>query len=215
MKPELDPQVLTTHFLLFIEVSATLAFALSGVLEGARKKLDAVGVCAVAFLAAFGGGTVRDLLLDTRPFFWVQYVELLWAVFVLSVAAMIFMRQKHFKATERIILWPDALGLGLFAAAGVFQATQAGLPALPAVLIGVITASLGGVLRDIVVNEIPKAFMDHRPYAICAFLGCWVYLGLQWLGFPDTINLLGCLGTTFGLRVLAVWRDVSLPSWKN
>ncbi len=105
--------------LLLVELSATAAFALSGLMEAARKQLDAVGVCVVAFLAAFGGGTLRDLLLDQRPFFWVQHVEVLWGVMALCVLAMLFMRQRHFEVTEKAILWPDALGLGLFTATGV------------------------------------------------------------------------------------------------
>jgi len=85
----IEPGEFSQNIQLGIEVVATLAFALSGILEGARKRLDAVGVCVVAFLAAFGGGTLRDLLLDVRPFFWVSYIELLWAVFGLCIVAML------------------------------------------------------------------------------------------------------------------------------
>lgn len=88
---------------LAVEISATAAFALSGVLEAARKRLDAVGVCVVGFLAAFGGGTVRDLLLDRRPFFWVHHVAVLWGILALCGCAMLFMRQRHFRLTERAI----------------------------------------------------------------------------------------------------------------
>ncbi|WP_370263688.1 trimeric intracellular cation channel family protein [Limnobacter sp.] len=211
----LDPSPLSQHIQLAIEVVATFAFALSGILEGARKRLDAVGVCVVAFLAAFGGGTLRDLLLDVRPFFWVKYIELLWAVFVLCILAMLFMRQRHFEFTERAIQWPDALGLGLFTAAGVFQAITMDMPPLVAVFMGVITGVFGGVLRDIVCNEIPNAFKDHRPYAICAFVGGWVYIGLRELGCPAYVNMLGCVTATLGLRVWAVWQDVRLPQWRN
>ena len=98
---------------LLLELTATLAFALSGLMEAARKRLDAVGVCVVAFLAAFGGGTLRDLLLDQRPFFWVRHVNWLWGLLLLCAAAMLFMRNRHFEPTERAIQWPDALGLGL------------------------------------------------------------------------------------------------------
>ena len=86
---------------LLVELSATAAFALSGLMEAARKRLDAVGVCVVAFLAAFGGGTLRDLLLDQRPFFWVRHTEILWGVLALCVLAMLFMRQRHFEVTEK------------------------------------------------------------------------------------------------------------------
>ena len=103
---------------LAIEAVATLAFALSGLIEAARKRLDAVGVCVVAGLAAFGGGTLRDVLLDRRPFFWVQHAAWLWVLLALCIGAMLFMRARHVEPTERAMQWPDALGLGLFTAGG-------------------------------------------------------------------------------------------------
>jgi len=199
---------------LLVELSATAAFALSGVLEGARKRLDAVGVCVVAFVSAFGGGTLRDLLLDQRPFFWVRHVEMLWGVLALCVLAMLFLRARHFAPTERAMQWPDALGLGLFTATGVHQALLLDMPALVAVLMGLITGVFGGVLRDVVCNQIPTAFHDHRPYAVCAFAGGWLYVGLWQMEAPGWLALLACVAVTAGLRGLALWRDWQLPGWK-
>ncbi|MBK9251781.1 MAG: trimeric intracellular cation channel family protein [Proteobacteria bacterium] len=174
-----------SQVLTFVESAATIAFALSGLLEAARKRLDAVGVCIVAGVAAFGGGTLRDILLDRRPFFWAEHAEWLWVLLALCVAAMIFMRASHFAPTERAMQWPDAAGLGLFTASGTQIALHGDAPAIVAVLMGVITAVFGGVLRDIVCNEIPSAFHDHRPYAICAFIGGWVLVGANALGMGD------------------------------
>ena len=200
---------------LLVELAATAAFALSGIMEGARKRLDAVGVCVVGFLTAFGGGTLRDLLLDQRPFFWVRHVEMLWGVLTLCVLAMLFLRVRHFALTEKAIQWPDALGLGLFAATGVHQALQLELPALVAVLMGLITGVFGGVLRDVVCNEIPTAFHDHRPYAVCAFVGGWVYVGLWQIEAPGWLALVACVVVTAGLRALALWRNWQLPAWRH
>ena len=199
---------------LVVELAGTTAFAVSGLLEAARKRLDAVGVCVVAFLTAFGGGTLRDLLLDRRPFFWVQHVELLWGVMALCVLAMLFLRQQHFEVTEKAIQWPDALGLGLFAATGVHLALVDGMPLLVAVLLGVITGVFGGVLRDMVCNEVPTAFRDHRPYAVCAFAGGWVYAGLWLLDAPGWMALVACVVATAGLRLVALWRNWELPAWR-
>lgn len=199
---------------LLVELAATAAFALSGVLEAARKRLDVVGVCVVGFLAAFGGGTLRDLLLDQRPFFWVRHVELLWGVLALCMLAMLLLRHRHFEVTEKAIQWPDALGLGLFAATGVHQALQAGMPGLVAVMMGLTTGVFGGVLRDVVCNEIPSAFNDHRPYAVCAFAGGWVYVGLWQSGAPGWLALVACVAITAGLRALALWRNWQLPAWR-
>ena len=196
-----------------VEVTATVAFALSGLLEAARKRLDAVGVCMVAGLAAFGGGTLRDVLLDRRPFFWVAQPGWLWGLLGLSITAMVLLRARHFAPTARAMQWPDALGLGLFSASGTQLALDQGLPAIVAVLMGVVTATFGGVLRDIVCNEIPSAFRDHRPYAVCAFAGGWVLVGAHALGGHGSVALLAAAGTTLGLRVLALVFDWQLPAW--
>jgi uncharacterized membrane protein YeiH len=196
-----------------VEAGATVAFALSGLLEAARKRLDAVGVCLVAGLAAFGGGTLRDVLLDRRQFFWVAHPEWLWALLALCVAAMAFLRLRHFAPTERAMQWPDALGLGLFSASGTQLALTQDLPGIVAVLMGVITATFGGVLRDIVCNEIPSALRDHRPYAICAFAGGWVVVLAQHSGVPEEWGLLLAAATASGLRVVALITAYTLPRW--
>lgn len=209
------PPVDLTLVHLLIEILATLAFALSGLLEAARKRLDPVGVVVVAGLAAFGGGTVRDILLDRRPFFWMQHAAWLWALLALCCMAMLFLRARHFEVTERAMLWPDAIGLGLFSASGTRIALEMQMPAIVAVIMGVITAVFGGVLRDIVCNEIPRAFRDHRPYAICAFLGVWILVGAPWLGLSDTVALIASAVAVSVLRVLALITEYQLPQWNS
>jgi uncharacterized membrane protein YeiH len=196
-----------------VEIAATLAFALSGLLAGARKQLDVVGLCVVAGLSAFGGGTLRDVLLDRRPFFWVEHADWLWALMGLSFAAMLFLRGRHLALTEKAIQWPDALGLGLFTANGALLALDAGQPAIVAVLMGVITATFGGVLRDIVCNEIPAALRDHRPYAICAFAGGWVLVLAQQAGLAQGWALVLAAAAATGLRVAALVTGFTLPRW--
>lgn len=198
-----------------IEAAATLAFALSGLVVAARKRLDAVGVAMVAGLAAFGGGTVRDVLLDRRPFFWVDHPGWVWALLVLTIAAMVFMRARHLSPTLRAVQWPDAIGLGLFSAHGTQIALEQGLPGIVAVLMGMITAVFGGVLRDIVCNDIPSAFSDHQPYAICAFFGGWALIGAQAGGVPQAAAVLVGAGVTFGLRAWAMKTGFTLPQWRS
>jgi uncharacterized membrane protein YeiH len=184
------------------------------VIEAARKKLDAVGVCAVASVAAFGGGTLRDVLLDRRPLFWIEQSWYVWSVLALCLIAMTLMRAKHFKPTETSMQWPDAFGLGLFAASGTQIALGMQMPALIAVLMGVITATFGGVLRDMVCNEIPTAFRDHHPYAVCAFGGGWIVVLLQYLGIePNTVVAIGAATVTL-LRLAALHFAWRLPTWK-
>ncbi len=197
-----------------IEVVATVAFALSGIIEGARKQLDAVGITFVATLTAFGGGTLRDLLLDRRPFFWVENDAWVWATIGLAIASMLFLRARHFRPTQRAMQWPDALGLGLFCAVGTQLALDQQLPALLAVLMGVVTATFGGVLRDVVCNEIPRAFSDHRPYAVCAFAGGWVVVGLEAAGADAGTALVAGAAAATLLRVLAIVFGWKLPRWR-
>ncbi len=199
--------------LTIIESAATIAFALSGLLAAARKRLDAVGVCMVAGLAAFGGGTLRDVLLDRRPFFWVQQAHWVWVLLILCVLAMVFMRARHLAPTARAMQWPDAAGLGLFTASGTQIALNSGAPPIVAVLMGMVTAVFGGVLRDVVCNEIPSAFSDHRPYAICAFVGGWVLILATMFGVSDEMALIGAALITALMRSLALLTDFSLPRW--
>ncbi len=202
------------NVLLTIEVAGTVAFAMSGVLQAARKRLDPVGVCVAGFVTAFGGGTLRDLLLDQRPFFWVRHVEALWGVFAVCMLAMFFLKARHFAVTERAMQWPDAIGLGLFTATGAHQALLMDLPAIVAVLMGVITGVFGGVLRDLICNEIPTSFKDHRPYALCAFTGGWAYVGLLQVDQASRAALGLCVLVTASLRLLSIWRNWRVPAWR-
>ncbi len=198
-----------------IELLATLAFALSGIMAAARKRMDVVGVCVVGFLAAFGGGTLRDILLDQRPFFWVENEIVLWAVLILSIFSITFMRQRHFQLTEKTLQWPDTLGLGLFTASGVAQSLALDMPPTVAVLMGMITGIFGGVLRDIVCNEIPVSFKDHRPYALCSVAGGMTYIMLDALESEAWFCMSVCALVTIVFRVLAIWNNWVLPAWRK
>lgn len=214
MSNQLTSWLLLNGTILF-EGIGTLAFALSGLIEAARKKLDLVGMAMVSGLAAFGGGTLRDVLLDRRPFFWVENEFWLWAILVICIIALVFMRSRHLEPTARAMQWPDAIGLGAFAAGGTQIALSANLAPIIAVLMGVLTAVFGGVLRDIVVNEIPKAFSDHVPYAAIAFAGGWAVVALDALGLDSFMSVAIAAIFTILLRVLALLFGWKLPSWRS
>lgn len=210
MNPFFD--FLQTHGLTGLELLGTAAFAISGVVSALRKRMDVVGICVCGFLAAFGGGTLRDILLDQRPFFWVEHQSVLLGVLVLSVACATFLRQAHLEQRERQLQIPDAIGLGLFCATGVHLAWQLGQPMVVAILMGVITGTFGGVLRDVVCNEVPRLFNDHQPYALCALAGGLGYAVFTYLPSPVWAPVLACAGLTTGLRLLALWRNWRLPT---
>ena len=170
----------------FIEIMAILVGAFSGFIEARRKRMDLVGVFTVAFITAFGGGTLRDILLDKRPLFWVTHQEYAILIFILALVAAPAIRTLRQVVSERMIVIADAVGLGLFSIAGVASALEANMPIFIASMMGVITGIFGGVLRDIVCNEVPMVFRDGKPYAICAFIGSWMFLLMKKFGVdPD------------------------------
>jgi len=196
-----------------IEVAGTLAFALSGFIEATRKRMDIVGVAAVTFFAAFGGGTLRDLLLDHRPFFWVRHSGYVWIVLAMVVVGSVWLRAVHLSPSARPMLWADALGLGLFSASGSGMAWEIGQPAIVCALMGVVTGVFGGVMRDVLCNEVPATFRDHRPYAICAFAGAWAFLAVaSTIGAGWQALVAGVL-VTAGLRIAALSRGWRVPGW--
>lgn len=201
-------------FLLYLEAVGVIAFALSGVIEAARKKFDLVGVVMVAAIAAFGGGTLRDVLLDRRPFFWVEQEFWVWVLIGAGVALPFFFKARHIALSEKAMLVPDAFGLGIFAAGGTHLALVAGQTPLVAVLMGVITAVAGGILRDVLVNEVPRAFHDFQPYGVIAFAGGWLVVLMSITAIPDYLNVLIAAVIMVVVRLLAVKFGWELKRWR-
>jgi uncharacterized membrane protein YeiH len=193
-----------------VELVAVLAAALSGFAESQRKNMDVVGVFTVAFITAFGGGTLRDVLLDRRPFFWVQHENYVIVIFALSLVATPIMRHAHRIIPNAGFIVADAIGLGFFSIAGVSLALEAGMPTFTATMMGVITGVFGGVLRDVILNEVPIVLRDNRPYAITAFLGCWFYVLLRGAGAEEAIALWTSAALITATRLIAWRHDWSL-----
>lgn len=194
----------------FIEIMAILVGAFSGFIEARRKRMDLVGVFTVAFITAFGGGTLRDILLDRRPLFWVTHQEYAILIFVLALVASPLIRTLRHVLSEKLIVVADAIGLGLFSIAGVSAALDADMPIFIASMMGVITGICGGVLRDIVCNEVPMVFRDGKPYAICSFLGSWMYLLMRHFEFPHDFALWSSATFITGLRLLTFRFDIKM-----
>jgi len=209
---QLTAQQLTT-LLTTIEIAATIAFAMSGLIEATRKKMDIVGVFSVTFVSAFAGGTVRDILIERRPFFWVENTEYIWLLIALVLAAPLLLRSREHRVTDKVMEVADALGLGLFTISGVSLALVAGMPPIVAVLLGSITAVFGGVTRDVLCNEIPKVYRDHQPYTLCTLIGGVVFLGLNHLAVSPHLSSLVGICCISGLRLLAVTYRWQIPSW--
>lgn len=195
-----------------IEVFGIFAFALSGIIEARKKGMDIVGVYAVAMITAFGGGTLRDFILDRHPLFWVEHYWYPIIFLALSLLGGFITKQvtEHGKAMS-LVLVLDALGLGLFSATGASLAHQAGLHPFIAALLGVTTGVFGGVLRDIICNEIPAVFQRTELYATCAFAGAWCYLVVMQATANDVFAAIICISVTFVLRMFAIRYKIKLP----
>ncbi|SMP57571.1 trimeric intracellular cation channel family protein [Noviherbaspirillum suwonense] len=205
-------QVNLTTLLKVIEVLGIVAFACSGFIEARRRDMDMVGIFTVGFITAFGGGTLRDLLLDQRPLFWVERQEYVLLIFVLALVITPFTRHISSGRAEKVILLADALGLGLFSVLGTSIAEDAKMPLFVCVMMGVITGIFGGVLRDVLCNEIPLVLRRGQLYATCAFFGCWVSLLLDKADAPEGITLGAGIGVTCVMRLLAVRFNLKLPA---
>lgn len=189
-----------------IELVAVLAAAFSGFAEARKKQMDVVGVFVVAFVTAFGGGTLRDLLLDRRPFFWVEHYEYVIVILVLTMLVTPAMRIAHRLVPNWAFVTADAVGLGFFSIAGMALAVQADMPWIIAAMLGVVTGVFGGVLRDVILNEVPMVLRDGKPYALAAFLGCGAYSLMLAAGAPASFALWAAAAFIVAVRLVA-WRQ--------
>ena len=194
-----------------MEALAIFAFAVSGLIEARKRRLDAVGAFLVALATAFGGGTVRDVLLSRRPFYWVEHQDYVIIIFALALTAPMFLRLTTRLFDQRALLVADAIGLGLFSISGTSMALAMNLPMFTSVMMGVITGVFGGVLRDVLCNEVPLILRDSRPYATCAFLGCWVYIALARSGLAADLSAASAAGFILVARLLTYKFKVTLP----
>lgn len=186
-----------------------VAAAISGVLEARKKEMDIVGATTVSFITALGGGSVRDLLLGHLPVFWVTDSSFAILTFCLAVFTYYLIKQ----IPEKLILVPDALGLGVFSVLGAMYAMEAGTSLFVASLMGVVTGVFGGILRDVICNQIPNVFnRSAELYATCSFVGSWLFLLLVKAGTGLSVASLAGIAITFLLRMLAMQFKIKLPN---
>ena len=191
--------------LTYLAVSAS---AVSGALEARKHEMDIVGATTVAFVTAFGGGTLRDLLLGRTPIFWLVDPGLTIVTFTISIMSFYLID----RVSEKLLFIPDALGLGLFSILGATFALQMDLSLLVVSLMGVVTGVFGGILRDVLCNKIPHIFKrGTRLYATCSFVGTWVFILLISLNVDASVASWIGTFTVFGIRVLAIRYRLTLP----
>lgn len=184
-------------------------FAVSGALAAGRKRLDLLGVFVLASVTAIGGGTVRDLLLDRHPMFWLSDATYLG---VIATAVAITFAYVHYRPPPLAsLLVADALGLALFSIAGAQIAQQAGLPPAAVVVLGTVTGVGGGVIRDVLSAEIPFVLRRGNLYASTVILGIAVYLVLESVGVGRQSASLVGMALVAGVRFAAIRWELALP----
>ncbi len=195
-----------------LDLIAVFIFALTGALVASRAQLDLVGFVFIACLTAVGGGTVRDVILD-RDVFWVANPNF---ILVATAAAFVVFFTAHLLESRlKAIFWLDAVALAVAVPAGVAAAINLGV-AWPIVLImGVATGCFGGLMRDVVCNEVPLVLKQGELYVTCAFAGAGTALILLLLNQPMNIALLACSGGTFALRAGSLGFGWRLPVYKS
>ena len=200
-----------------IEAAGVAVFALTGALVAARKGMDPFGFILLATVTGVGGGTLRDLLLG-RPVAWVEapLSVILCTVVALAAWAIAYLRPGRMDgwSAKRLLIWADAAGLALFAVAGTQKALAAGVPPLSAVALGAVTASFGGILRDILAGDRAMVLWSRDFYVTAAAAGAGATALLTTLGLSAPLVMLGGLAAGFGLRagsILLGWSFPNLP----
>jgi uncharacterized membrane protein YeiH len=199
------------RLLYYFDVFAAVVFAVSGALVASRKGMDVMGFVWLAVVTGVGGGTVRDLILDL-PVFWVQnpvHVSacLVTAVVVYFVAPLV-------ESRHRVLLWFDAFGLALVTVAGTVKALDAGAPAVVAIAMGVVTGSVGGIIRD-TLGQVPSVILRHEIYVTASVLGACTYVLLAGYGAAGLVAMIAGFLMTFVVRGLAVRFGWSLPTFRE
>lgn len=187
-------------------------FAISGALAAGKKHFDWVGVIVLATVTSIGGGTIRDVLLN-KPVFWVQDPTYLWVIGATAFMTMVYTR--FFKVSKSALLYADALGMALFAILGARLTESLGYSHTIIITMGVLTGAAGGVIRDVLVNEIPILFQSAEAlYSVAAMVGIMAYLLIGSMGLdPDYAAIIGILVITV-LRISAIIWHIKLPEFQ-
>ena len=194
-----------------LDLIGVAVFAISGALAAGRKRLDLIGVVVLGLVTAIGGGTIRDLLLDRHPIFWLADPVYLVVIVASALLTVPYVRWRPPPRTALLVA--DALGLAMFSVAGAQIAERAGLPAPAGVLLGTITGSAGGVVRDVLSVEVPLVLRRGNLYATAAILGTSTYFALEALGVPRTTATLVGMVIVVAVRFAAIWWRLQLPEF--
>jgi uncharacterized membrane protein YeiH len=198
--------------LTLLDYAAALVFAATGALAASRAQLDIVGFFFLASLTAVGGGTLRDLILDRNPVFWVA--DPLPIALACAVALVVFFTAHLLESRLKVLIWLDALALPVAVAAGVAAAQEIAVSAPIVLVMGIATGTFGGLLRDVVANEVPLVLKQGELYVTAALGGACAALAAPLLTDHPMAPFLACIATAFALRAGSLAFGWRLPVYK-
>lgn len=200
---------LSTDALIYaLDLFGVSVFALTGALKASQKDMDVFGMMLMAAVVGIGGGTLRDLLLGIRPVFWVDRPEYILICVVIAVGA--FFVAHRLPSRQRWLTWSDAVGLATFCVVGAQVALGTGAPSVVAVLMGIMTATFGGIMRDVLCAEIPL-ILQREIYATAAAAGAIVYVLAQAVTGNEPVSAALAFLAAFGARTAGIVLRLSLP----
>ncbi len=199
------------YFIDIIDYFGTFAFAISGIRLASAKNFDWFGAYVVGLVTAIGGGTMRDLLLGITPF-WMMQPSYLIVTGVALIFVILF--RKYLVHLNNTIFIFDAIGLGLFVVVGIERSLEAGFPFWVAIVMGMITGSVGGVTRDILINEVPLIFRKDI-YALACVGGGLVFYSVLFLGLSKILTEIFAAVSVIVVRIIAVKYHISIPVLKG
>jgi uncharacterized membrane protein YeiH len=194
-----------------LDLFGTAVFAISGALAAGRRHMDLFGMLVIAAVTAVGGGTVRDLLLDRHPVFWIA--DLTYLGVIASAALATFGYTSYFRPPRNALPIADAFGLAVFTVVGSKVAIAAGGPAVIVVLMGATTGTVGGMIRDVLCNDTPL-ILRREIYATASLLGGTAYVLLHSTRLPDAVASAVVVVLVFGIRLAALWWHLHLPAFR-
>lgn len=200
------------NLIYLLDLCAVTVCAITATLEARRRELDLFGVVVIAVISGIGGGTVRDLLLGRLPVYWIH--DPAYVVAGMVAGTLTFFLGRRLRLPKNFFLVPDAIGLALFTVIGTSVAMRLGTPWLIAALMGVITGVFGGVIRDILCNEVPLIFRTDL-YATASFAGALLLIALDHLGMDHTSAILLAMVCTVAIRLAAIRWHIHLPRLRS
>ena len=196
----------------YLDIIGTFAFAVSGALVASNEKYDLFGVIIIAFATAVGGGMLRDVLIDAHPINWIGDLNYIWTILAAVVFTFLF-KSKIAPLSKTMFLF-DTIGLGVFTLLGVQKGLDYDLHPFIAVVMGMVSAVMGGVTRDVLTNRVPLIF-KKEIYASACLIGGLVYLGSVYFNFPYGIQFGLTMGVVIAIRLVSVKYKIELPKIKD